>query len=117
MTQELDNLRTNNAISLREKEDKIAFLSNASENLTKEKNLKSELNNELMMQKDNLIKDLEKAKLSRDQLKDELSNEVKLLEDKLTEVNDASEAYRYENELKIKSKDEVVKNLDDAIIN
>jgi len=47
-----------------------------------------------MMQKVNLLKDLEKAKLARDQLKDELSSEVKLLEGKLNEVNDASEAYR-----------------------
>jgi len=69
------------------------------------------------MQKDNLIKDLEKAKLARDQLKDELSTEVKLLDNKLNEVNDASEAYRYDNELKVASKDEAVKSLDDAIIN
>lgn len=69
------------------------------------------------MQKDNLIKDLEKAKLARDQLKDELSTEVKLLDNKLNEVSDASEAYRYDNELKIASKDEAVKSLDDAIIN
>jgi hypothetical protein len=117
LSQELDNLRANNAITLREKEDKIAFLSNASENLSKEKNLKSELNNELMMQKDNLIKDLEKAKLARDQLKDELSSEVKLLENKLNEVNDASEAYRYDNEVKIASKDDAVKSLDEAIVN
>jgi hypothetical protein len=70
-----------------------------------------------MMQKDNLIKDLEKAKLARDQLKDELSSEVKLLENKLNEVNDASEAYRYDNEVKIASKDDAVKSLDEAIVN
>jgi len=76
-----------------------------------------ELNSELNMQKINLLKDLEKAKLARDQLKNELSSEVKLLEGKLNEVNDASEAYRYDNEIKISSKDEAIKSLDEAIIN
>jgi hypothetical protein len=70
-----------------------------------------------MMQKDNLIKDLEKAKIARDQLKDELTTEVKILENKLNEVNDASEAYRYDNELKIANKDDAVKSLDEAIVN
>lgn len=47
LTQELDALRVNNAILLKEKEDKIAYLSSQSGNLTKEKNLKTELNKEL----------------------------------------------------------------------
>lgn len=61
---DLDALRTNNAILLKDKEDKITFLANQSENLTKEKNLKIELNKELGMQRNDLENDLEKAKIA-----------------------------------------------------
>lgn len=54
LTQSIESTRINNAISLKKKEVNLTYLSNQSENLTKEYNVKIEVHREIIIETDDI---------------------------------------------------------------